>query len=71
MTSKNLREKQIGEQLMVDIGKYEEYPGVRTLLCFIYDPKEWIENPEGLERDLRKLSTKGLNVEVFVCPRRG
>lgn len=68
-TSKNLREKQIGEQLIVDIEKYKEYPGVRTLVCFIYDPEEWIENREGLERDLEKLSTEELNVEVFVCPR--
>ena len=47
-TSKNTREKEIGEQLLVDIAKYKEYPNIRTLICFIYDPEKWIENPEGL-----------------------
>ena len=67
-TSANLREKQIGEELMLDIGKYKEYPGVDTMVCFIYDPEQWIENPDGLKHDLEKLSTKELNVEVFVYP---
>ena len=67
--SKNLREEQIGKQLIVDIEKYKEYPGVSTLVCFIYDPEQWIENPEGLERDLEKLSTEKLNAEALVCPR--
>ena len=66
-TSKNTREKEIGEQLLVDIAKYKEYPNIRTLICFIYDPEKWIENPEGLKHDLEKKSTKELNVEVVIC----
>lgn len=62
------REKQIGKELIVDITKYKEYPEVNTLVCFIYDPEQWIENPEGLEHDLEKLSTEKLNVEAIVSP---
>jgi hypothetical protein len=65
-TSKNTREKEIGEQLLVDIAKYKEYPNIRTLICFIYDPEKWIENPEGLKHDLEKKSPKELNVEVII-----
>jgi len=68
-TGASLKEEQIGKQLIVDIAKYKEYKGVNTLVCFIYDPEQRIENPKGLENDLRKLSTKKLKVEVFVCPR--
>jgi len=67
-TSASLKEEQIGKQLIVDVAKYKEYKGVNTLVCFIYDPEQWIENPKGLENDLKKLSTKKLNVEVFVYP---
>ena len=38
----------------MDIAKYKEYPNIRTLICFIYDPEKWIENPEGLKHDLEK-----------------
>jgi len=68
-TRKNLREAEIGKQLIVDIKKYAEYPGVNTLVCFVYDPENWIENPQGLEQDLEQLSTKKLDVEVHVQPR--
>lgn len=66
-TSKNTGEKEIGKQLLVDIAKYKEYPNIRTLICFIYDPEKWIENPKGLKHDLEKKSTKELNVEVVIC----
>jgi hypothetical protein len=67
-TSKNLREGEIGKQLIVDIEKYKEYPNVTIMVCFIYDPENWIENPKGLKKDLEQLSTERLNVEVFISP---
>jgi len=68
-TNQNLREKLIGEQLIVDIAKYKEYSNISTLVCFIYDPEKWIENPKGIEHDLEKMSTERLSVEALVCPR--
>lgn len=65
-TSKNTQEKEIGEQLLVDIAKYKQYPNIRTLICFIYDPEKRIGNPKGLKHDLEKMSTKELNVEVVI-----
>ncbi|MCR3907035.1 MAG: hypothetical protein NUK62_08445 [Tenericutes bacterium] len=66
--SQNLREKQIGEQLLVDIEKYKEHPNVSTLICFIYDLDNWIDNPRGFETDLQKCSAKELKVVASVCP---
>jgi hypothetical protein len=38
MTRPKLTTKQLGEELIVDIAKYREYPKCRTLFCLIYDP---------------------------------
>ena len=68
-TSNKLRDKKIGEQLIVDIAKYQEHPDCKSLLCFVYDPEGKIENPKGLENDLGKSSTDVLTVKVFVFPK--
>jgi hypothetical protein len=65
----NLTEKQIGEQLIVDIAKYEEYPNVNVVVCFVYDPDRVIGNPRGIESDLEKLPTRKLKVRAFVRPK--
>jgi len=67
-TGDNLTEKQIDPQLIVDIARYDEYPDVETLVCFVYDPDLIISNPKGLKTDLEKLPTKKLRVTVVICP---
>jgi hypothetical protein len=47
-----LKDKQIGEQLLVDIGRYRSHPDCRTLICFVYDPEGHLRNPAGLSSDL-------------------
>lgn len=64
-TRKGLQDKQVGEQLIVDIERYRSHPDCKILLCFIYDPDERISNPRGLENDLTKV-TDGLNVITVV-----
>ena len=64
-TRKGLQDKQLGEQLIVDIARYKSHPDCKTLLCFIYDPDERVANPRGLESDLTK-NTDGLNVITVV-----
>jgi hypothetical protein len=64
----SLTEKQVGPQLIVDTARYDEYPDVETLVCFIYDPDMIISNPKGLQTDLEKLPTKKLKVKVTICP---
>ena len=68
MASKKLKDKEIGEQLIIDIAKYQQHPDVDTLYCFVYDPNTILHNPVGLENDLNKLSTDNFSVKVFVRP---
>ena len=51
----NLRDKQVGEELIIDLSKYAEHPNCKNLVCFIYDPDGKISNPLGLESDLSRL----------------
>ncbi len=48
MTRDNLKDKEIGEQLIIDIDKYQQHPDVNTLYCFVYDPNAILHNPVGL-----------------------
>ena len=38
MANANLRDKQVGEQLIVDIKRYRQHPDTKLLICFVYDP---------------------------------
>jgi len=64
----NLNDRKIGEELSVDIAKYRSHPDCETLICFVYDPEERLENPKGLEKDLNDLSSEELRVLVFIEP---
>jgi hypothetical protein len=57
--------RQIGEQLLIDIGRYQVLPGVRHLVCLVFDADHFVDNPRGLEGDLSK-PTDGLGVTVRV-----
>jgi len=67
-TRKDLTDKEIGDQLIIDIKRYAEHPDCKNLLCFVYDPEGRIGNPTGLEDDLSR-SENGLTVLVFVRPK--
>lgn len=69
MTNKNLSDKQIGEQLLVDIERYKQHPNCDHLVCFVYDKDSHISNPHGLINDLEKLSNQDLRITVFISPR--
>lgn len=66
MTRVGLTDRKIGEELLIDIGRYKN--SCSTLVCFIYDPKEMLDNPYGLIRDLEKLSTDDLTVKIYINP---
>lgn len=68
MTRKGLGEKEIGDQLLVDIERYKEHKNCRTLVCFIYDPDGRVVNAKGLINDLTKQSREDLKVMVFINP---
>ncbi|OIN25533.1 hypothetical protein AO411_2030405 [Salmonella enterica subsp. enterica serovar Sarajane] len=66
-TRKGLKEKEIGEQLIIDIARYKSHPDCKTLVCFVYDPEQRISNPVGLKSDLEK-NTTDLKVKVIISP---
>lgn len=67
-TRKGLGSKELGDQLIIDIGRYKTYPDVKLLFCFIYDPEGRIANPEGLEEDLTRINNE-IPVKILVTPK--
>lgn len=67
-TRQGLSDKEIGEQLLIDMGKYKNYPDCKILICFVYDTEGRVRNPKGLENDINRLSNEQLNVIVIVEP---
>lgn len=67
MTRDGLKDKELGEQLIIDIAKYQSHPNCKCLYCFVYDPDGNVRNPRGLEKDLAELG-KGFPVKVFIRP---
>ena len=64
----DLGDREIGNQLSADIVRYKEHPDCKTLICFVYDPKEKVRNPRGLESDINKQSDNRLIVQVIIRP---
>jgi hypothetical protein len=63
--------KNVGDELMLDIGHYAAHPTCKKLWCVIYDPEHLLTNPEGL-RDLdgeHKRNSRGIMVRIFVVHR--
>lgn len=56
MTRDGLRDKQLGEELSIDIPQYKEHPGCGRSFCFVYDPARLVRNPTGLKRDLERVA---------------
>lgn len=67
-TRNGLKDKQVGEELIVDIARYQSHPDCKFLVCFVYDPEGLIGNPTGLERDLEGHSGE-LPVRVIIGPK--
>lgn len=66
MTREGLTDKEIGNQLSIDIARYSSM--CDTLICFIYNKNDYLHNPFGLMRDLEKLSSNRLNIKVYISP---
>jgi hypothetical protein len=68
MTNENLTINKLGQDLLVDIGRYKEYPDCNDLVIFIYDKQDHIRNKAGFINDLQKQSTDKLKVTVIINP---
>jgi hypothetical protein len=66
-TRDTLKDKGIGEELLIDIAHYKAHPNCQTLVCFVYDPDQLITNPVGLKRDLERHTTSAVTVSVIIC----
>lgn len=66
MTNNNLKDKQIGEELLIDIQRYQRHPDCGVLFCFVYDPGNYVRNPDGLKADLSR-KYDGFEVRVIIA----
>jgi hypothetical protein len=51
-TRKSMTQKSLGEELIIDIEKYQTHPDCEKLYCFVYDPEGLLGNPTGIKNDL-------------------
>ena len=63
-TRKDLADKKLREQLIIDIAYYQEHPKCKKLYCFVYDPDTILRNPAAIKNDLEQ-KHQGL-VRVFI-----
>lgn len=52
MTRPTLTDKKVGEELLIDWGRYQRHPDCKAIFALIYDPKRHLKNPVGLANDL-------------------
>jgi len=69
MTNDRLRDKDIGSQLLIDIGRYRAHPDCKVLVVFVYDKGDQIRNKNGLINDLQKMNSEELTVKVYIEPK--
>lgn len=53
-TRQGLTDKELGDQLIIDVDRYKEHPDCERLICFVYDPEGRVGNPNGLITDLNE-----------------
>ena len=66
-TRRGLTAKRIGEELMIDSQRYQNHPHCKHLICFVYDPDGFINNPRGIENDLSQ-TLNDVPISVFISP---
>jgi hypothetical protein len=66
-TRTTLGAKEVGDQLIIDIGRYKAHPDCKCLICFVYDPEFRIGNPAEIEGDLTGKHDR-LDVRVLISP---
>lgn len=67
MTRESMTMRDLREQLSADIDSYRKHPDASSLICFVYDPQGYPENPVALEWDLSGARNE-MMVHVVVNP---
>lgn len=70
-TRQNLADRKLGTELIDDIARYQQHPGCKRLICFVYDPEHRMGNPGALIEDLSKSPADGFGVDIVVSPDKG
>jgi hypothetical protein len=68
MTNEKLRDKKICDELLLDIARYKSHPNCKTLVIFIYDKGDYLENKGGVIKDLEKHKTAEMDVKIYIMP---
>lgn len=69
MTRKGLKDKELGEQIIIDMHRYSSHQNCKDVLFFIYDPQHYIMNIDGLRNDIKKENSK-LTPHLVIVPER-
>lgn len=64
MTRASMSAQKLGEELLIDAGRYPTHPDCDAVLAYVYDPDRRLDNPRGIERDLTTRTASGLS---FLC----
>lgn len=67
MTRNSLGQKEVIDQLLIDVGRYSKMDHIDTLVCLVFDPERRCANPKGIESDVENSGGR-LKVRVVVCP---
>jgi hypothetical protein len=68
MTRKSLGQREVGDELIIDMKRYRSHPDYRTLVCLVYDPGGYCHAPAALENDLSGVDGD-FRTRVIVCPK--
>ena len=65
MMRPSMSTRDLADQLINDIFRYQVFPGCKTLYCVVYDPDGRISNPRGVEADLMR-PVNQIDVKVII-----
>lgn len=68
MASERLKDKDLGEQILIDIWRYAKHPDYEKLVVFIYDKWDFVRNKKWLIGDLERQSRPWKEVIVIINP---
>lgn len=54
-TRNSMKDSDLGDQLIIDLERYRAHPQCNFIVCFVYDPDELLNNPEGVMGDLNRI----------------
>jgi hypothetical protein len=64
-TRESLRDKKIGEELIIDVAKYKKHPSCRHLVCAVWDTEHLLNNPAAVKGDLETANEGFVTVVIL------